>query len=194
LSLANIRSRFATAESFNPLNLLNEIVVFGDDVIPVFHAVVKFLHKVIPLGDEVRNGLILFFNAGIGILQFGLQLVHRLLVLRDGVGEIQIGELQAGDRRFLRNNEFFVRGGRGLDLSNAGVQLFDLVIQGGDGIRVALNVGISLKNHSVQGLDFIALQRLFIPLKRAEATQGEREGEEQVLLEVFHVRVGRERL
>jgi hypothetical protein len=38
------------------------------------------------------------------------------------------------------------------------------------------------------------LQRLFIPLKRAEATQGEREGEEQVLLEVFHVRVGRERL
>jgi hypothetical protein len=72
--------------------------------------------------------------------------------------------------------------------------LFDLVIEGGQGIRIALDVGISLENRFVQSLDFVALQRLIVPLKGAEAAQGEREDDEQVLLEVLHVRVGRERL
>jgi hypothetical protein len=49
-------------------------------------------------------------------------------------------------------------------------------------------------NHPVQGLDFIALDGLFIPLPGAQAAEREREDDEQVHLEVFHGLVGRGRL
>jgi len=51
-------------------HLVDEVVVFGHDIVPVFHAVVEFLHEVIALRDEVGDGFVLFSDAGVGVLQF----------------------------------------------------------------------------------------------------------------------------
>ena len=37
------------------LHLIDQIVVFGDDVVPVFHLIVELFHEFIALGDEVGD-------------------------------------------------------------------------------------------------------------------------------------------
>src|SRR5450432_3898324 len=39
------------------LHLLDEVVVFGDDIIPVFYCVIEFFYEFIALDDEIGDGL-----------------------------------------------------------------------------------------------------------------------------------------
>src|ERR1035438_3711035 len=105
------------------LHLLGQFVVFGDDVVPIFHLVVVFLHEVIALGDEVGDGFVLFVNAGVGFLQLRFQSVHGGFVLRNFVGGIVVGELQLRDFGLLRNDKLFIGRGGGLGFGDARIHL-----------------------------------------------------------------------
>src|SRR5208282_2632948 len=175
-SLSFVR-RFAAG-----LDLFRQFVVFGHDVVPVFHFIVVFLHEVIALGDEVGDGFILLVNAGVGFLQLRFQCIHGGLVLRDFVGGVLVGELQLRDFGLLRNDELFIGRDGGLDFGEARVHLVHLMVQSGDGIGVALNGGVFFIDHLVQSLDFGALNGLVIPLPGAKAAKAEREDNEQVHL------------
>jgi hypothetical protein len=50
------------------LHLFHEVVVFGHNAVPILHLVVEFFHEIIALRNEVRDGVVLFSNVGVGFL------------------------------------------------------------------------------------------------------------------------------
>ena len=87
---------------------------------------------------------------------------------------------------FSEASQLLVGCDRGFEVGKARVHPGNLGVHGRNGIGIALDGGVAVVNHLVQGLDLGALDGLRIPLIHAQATEAERKGDEEVLLEVFH--------
>ena len=60
------------------VHLLNKVVVFGDDIVPVLHTVIELFDVFVTLSRKFLERLILFLYAIVGLGQFGFEAGDRL--------------------------------------------------------------------------------------------------------------------
>src|SRR6267142_5073669 len=143
-----------------PVHLLNKVVVFGDDVVPVLHAIIELFDVFVTLSREFLERLIVFLYAVIGLGQFGFEAGDRLFVFSNLIGQSLAGCLKRVDFALLKVNHFFVGSRRKLKLGDARAKFGYLVIHSLDGIGVSLDRGGFFINRLAQIVDLVSLYAL----------------------------------
>ena len=159
------------------LNPFYEIIVFANNVIPIFYTGVVFGDKVVTLGDELADIVVLLLDIAIGAFEFPREVINRLLVISQLHGLPVVHHLQFQECAFLLSDDLRIGLRIFLIIGKARVQVSNLVVRVLDGVGGILQGGVSIGHGLRQLFNFTMLNRLNIPLIGAQTAQADREAD-----------------